>query len=355
MRGTVLVTGGAGYIGSHACKALAAAGYRPVVYDNLTNGHAGAVRWGPSIVADLRDRERLAEAFARWKPIAVLHFAASIEAGESVVDPLRFYGNNVAGTIALLRAMVVAQVRYIVFSSTAAVYGEPQAIPIPEDHPTRPSSPYGRSKLMIEEILRDAVAAHDLAATVLRYFNAAGADPDGVLGENHSPETHLIPLAVQAALGLREELTVFGADYDTPDGTCIRDYVHVADLANAHVLALNRLLAGGASVTANLGTGQGHSVLQVLACVQDALGRPVPYYFANRRPGDPACLVAEVGRAPKELGWRPKYPLLSDQVEDCAAWTVRHILRMRKARFEGGLPAWRRPPLGVPEPGPGSG
>lgn len=176
MRGTVLVTGGAGYIGSHACKALAAAGYRPVVYDNLTNGHAGAVRWGPSIVGDLRDREQLAEAFARWKPIAVLHFAASIEAGESVVDPLRFYGNNVAGTIALLRAMMVAQVRYIVFSSTAAVYGEPQAILIPEDHPTRPSSPYGRSKLMIEEILRDAVAAHDLAATVLRYFNAAGAD-----------------------------------------------------------------------------------------------------------------------------------------------------------------------------------
>lgn len=316
--GTVLVTGGAGFVGSHACKALAHAGYRPVVYDNLSNGRREAVRWGPLEVGDLEDAARLADVFARHAPVGVLHFAACIEAAESVRAPERFYRNNVGATLTLLRVMRAAGVDRIVFSSTAAVYGEPEVTPIPEAHPLRPLNPYGRSKLMAELVLKDMAAAQGLRYCALRYFNAAGADPAGELGEYHDPETHLIPLVLQAAYGLRPDIAIFGTDYDTPDGTCIRDYVHVSDLAEAHVLALRRLLCGGDSLVANLGTGRGVSVRQVIDTVATVTGRPVRVREASRRPGDPAVLVASPAHAERELGWVQHHDRLADQVRDAA-------------------------------------
>lgn len=349
---TVLVAGGAGFIGSHTCKVLAGAGYLPVVYDNLSNGRADAVRWGPLVVGNVGDRCRLARAFLEWQPVAVMHFAACSEAGESVRHPLRFYRNNVADAVTVVQAMLAAGVRHIVFSSSAAVYGDACRGPVSEDHPAAPTHPYGRTKLMMEQILRDARHAHDINVTVLRYFNVAGADPDGVLGENHTPETHLVPLAVQAALGVGGALPVFGTDYDTPDGTCIRDYVHVADLAEAHVLAVKRMLAGGGSLTANLGSGQGSSVLQVLAAVHAAVGQPVPYRIAARRPGDPASLVADTARACGELGWAPRYPALVDQVRHCAAW----VRRCQQPPSPAAVPdvlARTKPPRPMPPPRPG--
>ncbi len=320
---TVLVAGGAGFIGSHVCKALARAGYLPVAYDNLSNGHADAVRWGPLEVGDLSDVAALGHAFATWRPVAVMHFAAFIEVAESVRDPARFYANNVGGTLALAAAMQAAGVGALVFSSTAAVYGDPVRLPMAEDHPLAPINPYGRGKLMAEQMLADLAAARGLRHVVLRYFNAAGADPDGDLGERHEPESHLIPLAVQAALGLRPELAVFGDDYPTPDGTCVRDYVHVSDLATAHVAALRRLLAGGDGLTANVGTGQGHSVRQVIDTVATVTGRPVPHRIAPRRPSDPPELVADAGLLRRELGWRPARPALADQVGDAWRWMSR--------------------------------
>ncbi len=317
---TILVTGGAGFVGSHTCKALARAGLRPVVYDDLSNGARGSVRWGPLEVGRLEDEARLAAAVARHRPAAVVHFAARIEAGESVRDPENFYRTNVCGTLALLRAMGAGGVDAVVFSSSAAVYGEPQAVPIPEDHPLRPVNPYGRSKLMVEQILADAAAAGGPRFVALRYFNAAGADPDGELGEDHDPETHLIPLALRAAFGLRPDIAVFGTDYDTPDGTCVRDYVHVSDLAAAHVLAVQRLLAGGTPLAANLGTGKGHSVREVVAAVAAVTGRPPPVREAGRRPGDPAVLVADPAFARRALGWRAARPGLQQQVADAARW-----------------------------------
>ncbi|MDE1149673.1 MAG: UDP-glucose 4-epimerase GalE [Azospirillaceae bacterium] len=316
---TVLVVGGAGFVGSHACKALGAAGFTPVVYDDLSNGVRDAVRWGPFEQGGLADEDRLTAVLRQYRPAAVLHFAAFIEAGQSVREPGRFYANNVAGTLALLRAMATVDLARIVFSSTAAVYGNPQIVPIPERHPLAPVNPYGRSKLMVEEILADLSAAQSLRFAVLRYFNAAGADPEGELRENHKPETHLIPLALQAAFGQRPELTLFGTDYDTPDGTCIRDYVHVADLASAHVLALKRLLAGGDNLIANLGTGRGHSVREVIDTVATVTGRPVPVRQAGRRPGDPAILVADASYARRELAWAPRFPELADMVRHAAA------------------------------------
>jgi UDP-glucose-4-epimerase GalE len=315
----VLVAGGAGFVGSHTCKALAGAGFLPVVYDDLSNGVRDAVRWGPLEVGALDDEPRLTAVLETHKPAAVLHFASFIEAGESVREPDRFYRNNVAGSLTLLQAMRRCRIDRIVFSSTAAVYGNPQHIPIREDHPLQPVNPYGRTKLMVEQILADLAAAQGLRYAALRYFNAAGADPDGQLAENHHPETHLIPLVLQAAFGQRPEISVFGTDYDTPDGTCIRDYVHVADLADAHVLAVRRLLAGGDSLIANLGTGRGHSVNEVIETVRAVTGRPVSVRFAPRRPGDPARLVAEAERARRELAWRPAWPDLSDQVAHAAA------------------------------------
>jgi UDP-glucose-4-epimerase GalE len=314
----ILVTGGAGFVGSHACKALAAAGYRPVVYDNLSNGVREAVKWGPLEVGDLAEEDRLAAVVDRYRPIAVLHFAAFIEAGVSVREPERFYQNNVGGTLALLRVMRRAGIGLIVFSSTAAVYGEPQTVPIPETHVLCPVNPYGRSKLVVEQVLQDVAAAQGLRYCALRYFNAAGADPDGDLREAHDPETHLIPLVLQAVSGQRPDIAIFGTDYATADGTCIRDYVHVSDLADAHVLALRHLLAGGDPLAANLGTGRGFSVREVIAAVEAVVGRPVPQRLAERRAGDPAVLVAGSARAREVLGWRPHHDRLEDIVRHAA-------------------------------------
>ena len=315
----VLVTGGAGYIGSHVAKLLAAEGFTPVTLDNLGRGHAHAMRWGPLERADLNDGPALAAVFARHRPQAVLHFAALSNVGESVADPLLYYRNNVAGSLALVAAMRAAGCRHIVFSSTAATYGTPETQPITEDAPALPLNPYGASKAMVERILADADAAHGLGHVALRYFNAAGADPEGEIGEEHDPETHLIPLALRA----QHEggpLSVFGDDYPTPDGTCIRDYIHVSDLAQAHLLALRWLMAGRPSRVFNLGNGAGFSVREVIAAVEAVTGRPVPHRIAPRRAGDPPVLVADAARAREELGWVPARPGLETQIADAHAW-----------------------------------
>ncbi|TWB24568.1 UDP-L-arabinose 4-epimerase [Nitrospirillum amazonense] len=314
----ILVTGGAGFVGSHTCKSLAAAGFLPVTYDDLSNGVRDAVKWGPFEQGRLEDEARVAAVMRAHRPIAVIHFAAFIEAGQSVREPARFYRNNIGGSLALLQVMQAHGLDKIIFSSTAAVYGNPQFTPIPEHHPLAPVNPYGRGKLMTESILADLDAAHGMRHVVLRYFNACGADPDGELRENHQPETHLIPLALQAAYGQRADIAVFGTDYPTPDGTCVRDYVHVTDLASAHVLALKRLLADGASLTANLGTGRGYSVREVIAAVAAVTARDVPIRLAERRPGDPAILVADATVARRELGWSPQFPELTQQVQHAA-------------------------------------
>ena len=303
MAKTVLVTGGAGYVGAHACKALAAAGYQPVVYDNLVHGHEQAVRWGPLERGELSDRARLDEVFDRHRPDAVMHFAAFTAVGESVSDPGKYYRNNVAGSLALIEATAAHGVDRLVFSSTAATYGLPGRIPITEDAPNNPINPYGRSKLMIEQILFDFEAAHGLKSAIMRYFNAAGASPDGEIGECHDPETHLIPLALDAITGKGPELTVFGSDYPTPDGTCVRDYIHVSDLAEAHVAALDRLAGGGATRVYNLGTGSGVSVREILNAIEKVTGKAVPHCLGPRRPGDPPVLVSDPSRARAELGW----------------------------------------------------
>jgi UDP-arabinose 4-epimerase len=319
----VLVTGGAGYIGSHTAKALSRAGYMPVTVDNLSRGHAWAVKWGPLEQADLGDKEALRAIFRRWQPKAVLHFAAHAYVGESVSDPFLYYRNNVAGTLSLLEAMREAGCDKIVFSSTCATYGTPDRNPITEDTPQQPVNPYGASKLMVERILGDADHAYGLRSVILRYFNASGADPEGEIGEAHDPETHLIPLALEAAAGTGPGLKVFGKDYDTPDGTCIRDYIHVADLASAHVAALDRLRAGSGSCQINLGNGNGFSVLEVIRTIESVTGRKVPFEFAPRRPGDPPVLVADAQRASDLLKWQPQYAALDDQVRHAWQWLRR--------------------------------
>jgi UDP-arabinose 4-epimerase len=316
----VLVTGGAGYIGSHTCKALARAGHEPVVYDSLEHGFRDFVRWGPLEQGDMLDGERLAAVIRAHRPEAVLHFAAYIAAGESVENPGKYYRNNVGGSLSLLQAMRDEGIGRLVFSSTAAVYGNPLSTPIAEDHRLLPINPYAHSKLFVEQLLHDFGTAHGLKSVVLRYFNAAGADPDGELGECHEPETHLIPLALKAAFGTAKPLTVFGSDYDTPDGTPIRDYIHVADLAEAHVAALRHLLAGGASATANLGVGSGYSVRDVLTATERVLGRPVPLVEGPRRPGDPTVLVADPGHAMRLLSWKPNLAALDAIIETAARW-----------------------------------
>jgi UDP-arabinose 4-epimerase len=316
----VVVTGGAGFIGSHTCKALAAAGFTPVAVDNLSNGIPTAVRWGPLEKGSLEDAGFLDEVFRRHRPIAVLHFAAFIEAGESMKVPGKFYRNNVAGTLALTEAMARAGIPVLIFSSTAAVYGNSEVMPITEAHPLAPVNPYGRSKLMAETLLADLAATSNLRFTALRYFNASGADPDGELGENHEPETHLIPLVLQAAYGLRPSIRIFGTDYPTPDGTCIRDYVHVHDLAQAHLLALRRLLAGGDSAQMNLGTGNGFSVREIVQAAASVTGRPINAIDEARRPGDPAVLVADAATARQILGWGPRYTDVRDHISHAARW-----------------------------------
>lgn len=312
MTQTILVTGGAGFIGSHTCKALSLDGFTPVVYDNLSNGHADSVKWGPLEVGDLADGARLRVVIETHQPAAVLHFAGFMEAGQSVHDPAAFYRNNVCGSLSLLKIMEETGLRRIVFSSTAAVYGEPLQTPIPEHHPLAPVNPYGHSKLMVEQILGDVAAAQGLRYCCLRYFNAAGADPDGELAERHDPETHLIPLAIQTALGRRSNIQIFGTDYDTPDGSCLRDYVHVSDLAGAHVSALRRLLEGGDSLTVNLGLGRGYSVREVISRASLVLNAPIETVLAPRRPGDPAALIADSTAARRALNWTPRYTELDD-------------------------------------------
>lgn len=301
----ILVTGGAGYVGSHTCKALAAAGYTPVAFDNLSLGHRWAVRWGPLEVADLADIEAIRRTLRRHACVAVLHFAASAYVGESMNDPGKYFRNNAVHSLNLLEAMVDCGVEALVLSSSCATYGPPERLPMAEDHPQRPASPYGESKLAVERMAAWFGRVHGLKWMALRYFNAGGADEDGDLGELHLPETHLIPLAVEAALG-GAPLVVHGNDYATPDGTAIRDFVHVADLAEAHVRALRHLLGGGESGAVNLGSGAGWSVREVAAAIERIAGRPVPLRFGPRRPGDPPALVADASRASAMLDWRSR-------------------------------------------------
>jgi UDP-arabinose 4-epimerase len=316
----VLVTGGAGYIGSHSCKALSAAGYTPVVYDNLAYGHESAVQWGPFERGDILDGARLAEVIGKYRPVAVMHFAAFAYVGESVTDPSKYYRNNTFGSLSLLDAMRAGGVRDIVFSSTCATYGMPPSLPIAETTPQNPINPYGASKLMVERMLADFGPAYGMGFTALRYFNAAGADPDGQIGEDHDPETHLIPLVLDAASGRRENIAVFGTDYDTPDGTCIRDYIHVTDLAQAHVLALKALREGAPSDFYNLGNERGFSVREVIAAAERATGLKVPVKETGRREGDPAALVADATKARSVLGWQPRHAELDEMVRTAWAW-----------------------------------
>jgi UDP-glucose-4-epimerase GalE len=302
MSGAVIVTGGAGYIGSHACKALAEAGFTPVVYDNLSIGNRWAVRWGPLEVGDIADAERVHEAFKRHRPVALMHFAALALVGESVREPGLYYRANVGGALTLIDACRIHDVRAFVFSSTCAVYGAPERLPIVEETPKNPINPYGASKLMVERILADYDAAYGLRHAALRYFNAAGADPSGQIGERRDVETHLVPLVLDAVLGRRPALSILGDDYPTRDGTAVRDYIHVSDLAEAHVRALRHLLDGGASVTLNLGTGRGYTVREVIDAAARVAGRPVPHVIAPRRPGDPPELVADPSKARALLG-----------------------------------------------------
>ena len=328
---TVLVTGGAGYVGSHAVKALAAVGFDVVVYDDLSAGHADAVkriagaypaRRVTLVRGNILDGSLLQETMRASSVTAVMHFAARLLVGESVTQPIGYYRTNVTGTLTLLEAMAACGVRHFVFSSTAATFGEPTSTPIDEDHRQRPINPYGESKLAVERALPHLERAHGIRSIALRYFNAAGADPDGLIGEDHRPEEHLIPLAIGAAHGGRP-LTVFGTDYDTPDGTCLRDYVHVSDLANAHLAALERLSSGGASGFYNLGNGVGMSVKQVIDTVARVGGRPVPHTLGARRAGDPARLVASNERARGDLGWKPALGELQTIVETAWAWHER--------------------------------
>lgn len=316
----VLVTGGAGYIGSHMVQMLCEHRIDVVTLDNLSNGYRDAVVGGEFVQGDVADAELLMRLCTRHEFDAVLHFAAFIQVGESVADPAKYYRNNLQGTLSLLDAIVAAGIKRFVFSSTAAIFGEPTYTPIDERHPQAPINPYGLSKWMVERALADYDRAYGLKSIALRYFNAAGADPEGRLGERHEPETHLIPLVLQAASGRRPSITIFGADYPTADGTCVRDYIHIVDLCQAHLRALDRLRAGGASAAFNLGNGRGFSIREVIAAVERVTGRSIPVTVAARRAGDPAVLIADSARAVDELGWRPKYQDLGTIIAHAWAW-----------------------------------
>jgi UDP-arabinose 4-epimerase len=305
----ILVTGGAGFIGSHICKALSRAGMIPVTYDNLSTGHADSVRWGPLIRAELADAATLRQTLAEFSPDCVIHCGANAYVGESVDMPRKYYRNNVVGSLTLLEACLDQDIERIVFSSSCATYGIPASLPIREESPQHPVNPYGRTKLIFEMALEDFAAAYGIRFAALRYFNAAGADPDGELAERHHPETHLIPRALLAAAGRLERLDIFGTDYATEDGTCVRDYVHVSDLAQAHLAAVNHLMAGGGSLSVNLGSGRGTSVREILEAIFRASGREVPVNYRARRAGDPPILFANTARAKAELGFSP---VLSD-------------------------------------------
>ncbi|HEY5313255.1 MAG TPA: UDP-glucose 4-epimerase GalE [Pirellulales bacterium] len=319
----ILVVGGAGYVGSHALRHLLAGGHDCLVYDNLSQGHRDAVPSGRLIVGRLQDRPLLESVLVRERIEAVVHFAAFALVGESVRDPARYYQNNIVGSLSLLDAMRAADVKRIVFSSTTATYGVPDRVPIDEDQPQRPINPYGFGKLVIEQALADYAQAYGLGYAALRYFNAAGASPSGDIGEDHDPETHLIPLVLQVALGQRPQIEIFGDDYPTPDGTCVRDYVHVDDLASAHLLALERLQPGQ-GLKLNLGTGRGYSVREVIDACGQATGHPIPVKLGPRRPGDPPELVADARRAREQLGWQPQYLELQPIVDTAWRWHQAH-------------------------------
>lgn len=313
----ICVTGGAGYIGSHTCKALAKSGHEVVVYDNLSTGHREFARYGDFVHGDIRDTQGLRKCFREYKPDGVIHFAAYINVGESVANPGKYYSNNVGGTLSLLEAMRDEHVPAIVVSSSAAVYGQPESMPISEDSVKDPTNSYGATKLFMERMLQDFSIAHGVVWTALRYFNAAGSSPDGEIGELHNPETHLIPRVMMATLGRISKVDIFGNDYPTPDGTCVRDYIHVDDLANAHILAMRRLLDGGESVALNLGTGRGSSVLEIVRGVEDVSGKKTPVNMVGRRAGDPAILVADPAKARDILGWQAERSL-GEMIEN--AW-----------------------------------
>ncbi len=320
----ILLVGGAGYIGSHMGKYLANHGYNPIVLDNLIYGHREAVRWGPFIEGSIGDSTLLRNVFSKYHFEAVMHFAAFCYVGESVTDPAKYYRNNVANTLTLLEIMVEKNISNFIFSSSCAIYGEPVEIPITELHPQNPINPYGKSKLMVERILEDFKSAYGLEYVSLRYFNAAGADPDGELGEDHRPETHLIPLVLQVALGKRDIVNVFGDNYLTHDGTCIRDYVHVNDIAQAHFLALERLLNGQKGGNYNLGNGNGYSVKEAIKVARSVTGNPIPIETVHRRSGDPGTLISSSQKAIIELGWNPKFPDLRTIIETAWSWHKSH-------------------------------
>lgn len=316
----VLVTGGAGYIGSHTAKLLAQHGYTPVVFDNLSTGHGRAVKWGPFVKGDLENTTLLTETLVAKRIEAVIHFAANAYVGESMQNPRKYFRNNVMGSLSLLEAMQDAGVKQLVFSSTCAVYGDPLSIPLTESHPLQPVNPYGDTKLFVEKALGWYAQAYQLKYVSLRYFNAAGADPAGEVGEWHNPETHLIPLALQTALGLQTHLEIYGTDYDTPDGTAVRDYIHVTDLAAAHVRALAYLKDGGQGTALNLGTGRGYSVREVLQAAASCSGIEIVTQNAPRRPGDPPVLVADAQKARQILDWQPQFTTLEEIVKTAWEW-----------------------------------
>ena len=326
----ILVTGGAGYIGSHACKALASKGYQPVAYDNLSRGNRWTVKWGPLEEGDIRDEMRLREVLHRYQPVAVMHFAALAYVGESVEQPLLYYDNNVCGSATLFHAIIRTRLIPIVFSSTCATYGVPEKIPISEEHPQRPVNPYGFSKLVVEQMLADLRRAHGLRSVALRYFNAAGADPEGEIGEVHDPEPHLIPRVLVAARD-GTAVAVYGNDYDTADGTCIRDYIHVTDIADAHVRALDYLQSGGSSCALNLANATGYSVMDVIRAAQRVTGEPIRVEKAQRRSGDPPVLIGAAARALAVLGWTPTRSTVDMQIADAWSWMQKELPLRRMA------------------------
>lgn len=329
----ILVTGGAGYIGSHTCQALAAHGFTPIVYDSLMTGNRGAVKWGPFEQGDVRDRARLAQVISMYEPVAIMHFAALIQVGESSAHPAKYYDNNVHGSWCLLEEARRNDIHHLVFSSTAAVYGMPHGHSIAEDHPLVPINPYGRTKLIMENMIRDYAAAYPMSYAILRYFNAAGADPSGELGTAYPVDTHLIPLLMQVAGGIRPEIHVYGTDYPTPDGTAIRDYIHVADLADAHVRALEKLLVGAESLTLNLGTSQGFSVAQVLGEARQVTGHAIPSALHDRRVGDPPILVADADLARDVLSWQPRFSDIETIIATAWAWRQKQNEHGRDGAF----------------------
>ena len=321
----VLVVGGAGYIGSHMVKMLSQQGHQVITLDNLSTGHRTSVRYGQFVEGDIANSILLDKLFTENHFDGVMHFASFIEVGESVRKPAKYFHNNFSNTLNLLDAMVRHNVNHFIFSSTAAIFGEPEYVPIDEKHSRQPINPYGHSKLMVEQALRDYDRAYGLNSVCLRYFNAAGADPDGELGERHEPETHLIPLILQAASGRRDAISVFGEDYDTPDGSCLRDYVHILDLCTAHLLALQNLINGSGSKQYNLGNGDGFSVLEVIELTRKITGKDFQVIHADKRSGDPAVLVADATLAKSELGWKPEFNDLATIIEHAWQWEVRHF------------------------------